>query len=120
MARDQVQIRDEAKAETLGAADGKAAASWVFNGNTTRAEYEQFLKGYEVVDPKVMDAYAAPSLSGEWADGYSMQDLARDLGIYGADAEGSEYLDSLADVWNEAARGAFWAELERIAREQLA
>lgn len=92
---------------------GINAASWKFDGNTTRATYEDFLTGSAEGDPEVMDAYAPPDwLSGEWA-GESMNEL---LDLNGN--ESPERVDALANAYTEAAESAYWRELERVARLQ--
>ena len=67
-----------AKAEELGRAAGKTAASWVFDGNTPGEEYQRVLRGIEEGDPAVLGA--EPPAIGP-AAGYDPGDLARDLGI---------------------------------------
>src|SRR6185437_8828528 len=44
-----------ARAEQLGRAAGKTAASCVFDGNTPREEYQRVLRGIEEGDPAVLD-----------------------------------------------------------------
>jgi hypothetical protein len=51
-----------AKAEELGRAAGKTAASWVFDGNTPNAEYHRVLRGIEEGDPAVLDATEPPAI----------------------------------------------------------
>ena len=88
-----------------GAERGGAAASWMFDGNTTAATYRAFLKGVEDGDPAVRDQYQPPEwLSGEWA-GESISEL---LGEH--TTEGGQ------DAYCMAADTAYWAELERAAR----
>jgi hypothetical protein len=58
---------------------------------------------------------ASPNLSGEWADDYSLDKLASDLGT----TQDDESLDDYATAWETAASDAFWHEVERIARGQL-
>ena len=60
------EIMREARKD--GAAAGRAAASWVFDGNTKDATYREVLKGIEDGDPEVMDRFRTPDLSGEWTD----------------------------------------------------
>ncbi len=57
----------EAAAKELGGEAGRAAASWVFDGNTTTEEYARVLFGIEDGDPEVLDALPSPDLSGQWA-----------------------------------------------------
>jgi hypothetical protein len=86
-----------AKAEELGRDAGKAAASWVFDGNTPREEYQRVLRGIEEGDPAVLDATEPPAIGP--AAGYDPGDLARDLSIEPADRglprAASAYADGL-------------------------
>lgn len=100
------------QAAKLGTEAGQAAASWVFDGNTPQATYAWALKGIRDGDPEVMDSYAEPTLSGEWADGYTLDDLAADLDVDAA-------TDEEAAAWEQAASEAFWHELERAAAYQV-
>jgi hypothetical protein len=101
------------QAEKLGHDAGIAAASWVFDGNTSPATYRRYAEGIADGDPEVLDSLREPNFSGEYADDYSSSDLMFDLGI--EDAE-TEYQDECADAWLQAASASFWAEVERIAR----
>ena len=103
-----------AQAEKLGTDAGMAAAQWVFGDRTTPDTYRRYAEGIEAGDPAILDSLSEPSLSGEWADDYTSSDLIYDLGI---EHEETEYQDELCETWNEAASAAFWAEVERIARE---
>jgi hypothetical protein len=105
-----------ARATELGTDAGRAAASWVFDGNTSRETYARVLAGIDDGDPAVMDAYREPSLSGEFADDYSEAGLAWDLGI----EPYTEASDAACRAWEEAASAEFWAEIERAARAALA
>ena len=68
-------------AHKLGYEKGRNAGSWVFDGNTTEETYRWFLKGLEDGDPEVIDRLPTSPLSGEWADSYSLADLASDLDV---------------------------------------
>jgi hypothetical protein len=63
-----------AKAEELGRAAGKTAASWAFDGNTPKEEYQRVLRGIEEGDPAVLDAAEPPAIGP--AAGYDQDDLA--------------------------------------------
>lgn len=43
-----------------GYEDGKAAGSWVFDGNTTRHTYATVLQGIEDGDPLILDMLPQP------------------------------------------------------------
>lgn len=98
-------------ARGLGREAGKSGAQWVFDGNTTTETYRAVLKGIEDGDPEVLDAYNAPSLTGEFPT-HRMAGLPHALGVP------SNYngLASLVTEWESAASEAFWNELERLAR----
>ena len=100
-----------AKAEELGVAAGKAAASRVFDGSTTDEAYRRVLRGIEERDPAVLDAIEPPSTGP--AAGYTADDLARDLGIDPRDRAVRRAVSAYADAFT----GGFWQETERAARE---
>jgi hypothetical protein len=100
-----------AAAEKLGRAAGKAAASWVFDGNTPEDAYQRVLRGIEEGDPAVLDPIEPPAI-GPGA-GYDQDDLARDLGIEPVDRA----LPRAASAYADAFTGSFWQETERAARE---
>ena len=100
-----------AKAEELGRDAGKAAASWVFDGNTPEEEYQRVLRGIEEGDPAVLGATEPPAIGP--AAGYDQDDLARDLGIEPADRA----LPRAVSAYAGAFTGAFWQETERAARD---
>lgn len=101
-----------AEAKRAGKRAGLAAASWKFDGNTSDATYKHFLKGLADGDPEVLDAYAPPSwLSGEYA-GESINEL---LGSPDTPAQEARQ-DDVAQAYEYAAEGAYWHELERMAR----
>ena len=110
-------------AEQYGTDAGKAAASWVFDGNTSEATYRRFLQVSEDGDPAI-DEFAPASgwLSGEWADTTLPQDIAEMCQLErDEDGEVNEYeWDACMDAYETAADEAYWAELERIARYQTA
>lgn len=104
------------EAKKDGADAGRAAASWIFDGNSSEESYRRILKGIEDGDPEIMDQFRVPNLSGEWADDPTPQSLAEDYGIEGRD----DVLDEICSAWEDAASTAFYAEIERIARQHLA
>src|SRR3974377_543539 len=57
-----------ARAEAIGRDAGIAAASWIFDGNTTVATCRHVLAGITDGDPMVLDAWRLPDLSGEFGD----------------------------------------------------
>jgi len=103
-----------AKAAELGHDAGKAAASWVFDGNTPEEAYRRVLRGIDDGDPAVLDAIEPPAI-GPGA-GYDQDDLARDIGI----EPGDRALPRALSAFTDAFTGAFWREAERTAREHIA
>lgn len=55
---------------------GKAAASWVFDGNTPESTYRTVFKGIRDGDPEIMDGLNPRSLRGA----YTEQELLSDAG----------------------------------------
>ena len=103
-------------ATALGANAGRAAASWVTDGNTTPATYRRILQGIEDGDPEVLDACRTPDLSGEYAGDPTPRTLADELGLEDGD---DDWLDDCCTAYEVAASQSFWDELERVCRLQL-
>ena len=99
---------------SLGRDAGKAAASWMFDGNTPEDAYRAVLRGTGDGDPAIPGAHPVPGLSV--GGGYSQADLARDLGLDGED----QLPPDAVTAYLAAADQAFWDETERLAREHLA
>lgn len=96
---------------------GRAAASWVFDGNTDKATYQRFLKGIDDGDPEVLDSIHSPvgDLSGD--GDYTVDDLMADAGWVPHD--GTDLRDALAEQYACEVPQAFWDEVGRQAVEQL-
>ena len=109
-----------AQAKKDGKYAGKRAASWVFDGNTNEETYRRFLKGIEDGDPMVLDSVNEPNLSGEYAGDPTSQSLAEEYGLDQDDARYEWLSDKMCTAWEEASSNAFWWELERVCRYQLA
>jgi hypothetical protein len=104
-----------ARADAAGKEHGLAAASWYFDGNTTRETYEHVLRGIEDGDPEVMDTLPCAPLSGEWADDPTPTTVLKELGVDEADAAADDYLRAYEDGFYEASTD----EIVRVARYQL-
>lgn len=106
------------RARELGADAGRNAASWVFDGNTSRETYARFLKLSDDGDPALHDEFGPTSgwLSGEWADTPTPNSLYAELGLEPDDDEDGEIMAEIADAYEEAADQAYSDELERVAR----
>lgn len=98
---------------TVAQDKGQAAASWVFDGNTTQETYRRFIRGIADGDPEVLDSVREPSLSGEFADDYSEDQLMTDVGWVPHD--GTDMRDDLATQYNDEVSTAFWTAVERAA-----
>lgn len=116
---DEMPMEDAiAYSRAIGERNGKNAASWVFDGNTSIETYQTVLSGINEGDPQVYDMFREPTFSGEYADDYSIHDLADEVGI-NYNATLTDDMDKLGDEYLDAARTAFWDEIERVARLQL-
>jgi hypothetical protein len=111
------QYTPEHRVWSVAQEHGRAAANWVFDGNTTMATYRRFLKGIREGDPEVLDSVRTPSLSGEFADEYTEELLLRDVGWVPHD--GTDLRDELAEQYSTEVSAAFWHEVERLARDQV-
>ena len=110
---------EESEAFELGKQAGHAAGSWVFDGNTSEAEYRRVLDGYEAGDPEIMDLEPSP-LSGEWADSWTPRSLGDELGVI--DTEDRDYelrIEAISDAYEQGFSESFWDEVTRAARYQL-
>lgn len=107
----------EQRAAKIGRNAGVAAASWVFDGNTTQETYKSFLAAIEGGDPLILDSVRTPDLSGEFAGDYTPGRLLHDVNAMGKVSE--ERKSTIAEAWENAAGDAFWAEIERACRAQL-
>lgn len=103
-----------AEAANLGRDAGKAAASWMFDGNTPEDAYRAVLRGIDDGDPAILDAHPAPGLSAD--GGYTEAGLACDLGLDGED----QLPPNTVTAYLDAAAETFWHEIERLACEHLA
>ena len=101
-------------AENPGRDAGRAAASWMSDGNTPEDACRSVLSGVGDGDPAIPGAHPAPGLSA--GGGYTDAGLARDLGLDGEDKLPPDVVTAYLD----AAAETFWHETGRIAREHLA
>jgi hypothetical protein len=109
-------------ARKLGAEHGRNAGTWAFDGNTTQATYERAVQGIDDGDPAVLDSFdhLLPGIGMRSdPDAYTARNLWDDIGIDYDLAEPGE-IDRITEAYEQAARDAFWAEVERAARYQLA
>lgn len=97
------QITFEGLAREIGKNDGKAAASWVDLDEETAEAIERDGWGEVFAD-------LSGPLSGEWADGYSVDALADDCGIA---PPYDDSIDDLAAAYEDGYWQAFGDEIER-------
>lgn len=104
-----------------GAEDGKAAATWVFDGNTTEETWTAWRTMRNDGDPEVWDHYAAP-LSGEWADGLTPRAILEDYDVE-LDDVSEEVRDEMSDemcaAYEQAHSDAWGDEIDRAIAEHL-
>lgn len=60
--------------------DGKAAASWLVDGNTANPEFllKHYIKGIDDGDPMVLDKLPVPQLGGEFAGDDTWDDIVNE------------------------------------------
>lgn len=97
-----------------GAAHGKAAGSWIADGNTREDALRNLLQLWEDGDPAA--PYAPDPLSGEWADSPTLSELIDECTELDADTLDDGERDSLATAYEEAFRDAWQEEAERTVR----
>jgi hypothetical protein len=99
----------------LGKSSGHSVGTWVIDGRTAPEQCQFIIKGYEAGDPEVMDMVPKP-LSGVWADERSPSVLMEELGVR-AD---SRFSERLCDMFEDGFTSAYWDEVLRAARYQVA
>lgn len=108
------------EARRMGREDGVRAASWTWDGNTSRETAERIVKLFDDGDPEVYNCFYAPSLSGEYADGPTPQSLARYLGMDDDDDRAEWLVDDLATAYEDGVSSSFWPAVEKAYRALLA
>jgi hypothetical protein len=88
---------------------GKAAGSWIIDGNTSSETAAHILRGIAECDPEVMDLQPSP-LSGEWA-GESIGELIDGYAELSEDEQ-----NTVCDAYEAGYSDGFWAEVERSAK----
>jgi hypothetical protein len=103
-------------ARKLGAEHGRAAGSWVIDGNTSRETARAILDGWEDCDPQIMDMMPAP-LSGEWADSMTPARLLYELtdGVGEYVHTDDELHDAACAAYEESFEDAYWLEVRASA-----
>jgi hypothetical protein len=103
---DTREERDESEREamrSLGEEHGKAASSWILDGNSTQEAAERLLRGILEGDPEVLDSLPSSPLSGEWADAASGAELVAEAGLDfdGSDPDSAERESELLDAYSD-------------------
>lgn len=97
----------EDKARAIGTEHGRNAASWVELDEATAEAIDDAQNVYDVLEP-------SSPLSGEWADGYSVEALFDDaVGRSMRPIEDGDFAYDLATAYEDAYWRAFEAEVER-------
>jgi hypothetical protein len=101
-----------------GERDGKAAGSWIADGNTSEAALRRTLQLWEDGDP---EAPSAPHpFSGEWADSPRPEDIIdAETEDYSGWSMNVEEVDELASAYEDAYAQAWQEEAERTVRALL-
>lgn len=86
----------------MGREHGLSAASWYFDGNTTRETYATVLAGIREGDPAVYDTFPAAPLSGEWADSPTPATVLASLGLSDDDDDADDALAMYEDGFSVA------------------
>ena len=82
-----------------GRTDGRAAGSWVIDGNTLDETCARILGGIEEGDPEILDALPTLAL-GEWADDPTFEQILAEEGLNGLDADAADDLwFTYSDAW---------------------
>lgn len=100
------------RAEESGRAAGKAAGSWVVDGNTSEATARRLIEMDSVGDPAFYEECPESPLSGEFADGPTLADVCSEAGLYTSAFEGGdrEYLEGeIAEAFEQGFTYG-WAE----------
>jgi hypothetical protein len=85
-----------------GYADGKAAGTWVFDGNTQEEHFKRIQRGIEEGDPMYIDMLPSPRLGGEFADDPTWEDILNDEGIRYDSAIDQDGRDDLLREYQDA------------------
>jgi hypothetical protein len=106
---DELHAADAEALEESGEQAGRAAGSWVCDGNSTEEHLRGVLRAAEECELEI----PAP-LSGEFADGWTSERVFEDADV--EQPEDDDERQSLLDVWEEAYREGFEAQACEDAR----
>jgi hypothetical protein len=103
------------KARAAGYDAGKAAGSWIVDGNTSTETARALLAGIEDGDPAVLDQLPTSPLSGEWADAPTPRDVLEDVNM----TEDDEGAEDVLSAYEEGFSSGAEDEAVRLARAIL-
>jgi hypothetical protein len=106
----------EVQAEVDGYEAGRAAGTWVIDGNTSTLTAKWLLEGIEAGDPEVYDQLPGSPLSGEWADAPLPRDILEGFGM----SEDDDAADDVLGAFESGFSRGVEDEVVRAARIQLA
>jgi len=121
------QEKWRAEALELGRDHGRAAASWVIDGNTDHEHIVRMVRMLDDGDPGYdIHLPARPNLSGEWADELTPAKLFEQITGLDAHAEATfnqdayqTVLEELCTAYEDGVSETFQTECERILRAAL-
>lgn len=109
-------------AAAIGTEHGNNAATWV---DILSDNAQMILDGIKACDPLVMDSLPGSDLSGEWADGYTSDQLMSDVGAptylstVSDDFTYEEIITAYEDAFAAAVEQSITARCESIIREAV-
>ena len=111
----EIEPSARARADSAGYAAGKAAGSWVIDGNTTYETAREILRMLDEGDPAVYDSLPSSPLSGEWAGDPLPRDVLADVGVDEDDDGADDVLSAYEDGFSRGAE----EELVRACRAMM-
>ena len=123
----QDETEHERRAFELGQEAGRAAASWIVDGNTSTEHIARMVAWLDDGDPRADDYLPPmPNLSGEWADAPTPARLFEEVTRHDAHAEATwnhdayqTVLEGICDAWEAGVSDTFQTECERILRAAM-
>jgi hypothetical protein len=117
------------KSKSLGVKAGANAAEWAIqhlwggrSGRHAKECAQSVLRQLDEGDPSIYDSFSLPSLSGEWADEMTQEDLFWKICKFEYDPEEMEHqliLDDISTEWESGVSEGFFSTLEQSARDFL-
>lgn len=98
----------------LGAESGKAAGSWVADGNSDLKACRRMLQMLDDGDPEAYDSLPSAPLSGEWADGLTCDGVLGE--VFGDEDFSDDWRDDLLSAFEDAWYAAMEDEAVRTLR----